>query len=343
MAQRFECLIALFIFLIPIMQIWYIPKKRRESRIGVASMYIEYLEELRQFSHSMNISKTAKDLHISQPSLTRHIQKMEEELGFPLVSRDKQIKLTPAGRYFVGGISQILSSYETLVDQCRQVSREGMKELVLQEPPLRSDQASARMYQIADELRSEHALLSIHFTRLGRSGLKEMLDKRTINLALVYEYGPIQETIVRYEKQGYLIRHLATESAIVWCNKSNPLAQKATLHVEDLKKYPVMLPSTPYDPLRNAWVDMCHAHGFEMRCFEYQTNVYSDYLFAEIADEVYLLLESMAEQTRLTSRLHRVFVPFAEGEANIESYLIMPQPTNAAEEVLRTIFENTAE
>ena len=302
-------------------------------------MYIEYLEELRQFSHSMNISKTAKELHISQPSLTRHIQQMEDELGFPLVSRGKQTKLTPAGRYFLGGVSQILGSYETLVEQCRQINREGVKELVFQEPPLRSDQASARMYQIADELRSKHALLSIHFTRLGRSKLSEMLAKRTINLGIVYEYGPVERTIARYREQGYRIKHLATEPVIVWCNSSNPLTRKEALCVEDIKRYPVMLPSTSYDPLRNAWVDMCREHGFEMKTFEYQTNVYSDYLFAEIVDEIYLLLECMTDQTRLTSRLQRAFVPFEKGEADIESYLVMPEPANEAEELLLPLFE----
>lgn len=302
-------------------------------------MYIEYLEELRQFSHSMNISKTAKELHISQPSLTRHIQQMEDELGFPLVSRGKQTKLTPAGRYFLGGVSQILGSYETLVEQCRQINREGVKELVFQEPPLRSDQASACMYQIADELRSKHALLSIHFTRLGRSKLNEMLAKRTINLGIVYEYGPVERTIARYREQGYRIKHLATEPVIVWCNSSNPLTRKEALRVEDIKRYPVMLPSTSYDPLRNAWIDMCREHGFEMKTFEYQTNVYSDYLFAEIVDEIYLLLECMTDQTRLTSRLQRAFVPFEKGEADIESYLVMPEPANEAEELLLPLFE----
>lgn len=306
-------------------------------------MYIEYLEELRQFSYSMNISKAAKELHISQPSLTRHIQQMEEELGFPLVSRGRQTKLTPAGRYFLGGISQMLGSYDTLVEQCRQINREGIKELVFQEPPLRSDQASARMYQIADELRSEHAPLSIRFTRHGRSNLSELLSKRTINLAIVYEYGSVEKTIERYREQGYLIRHLATEPVIVWCNRNNPLARKEFLHVEDIKRYPVMLPSASYDPLRKAWIDMCHEHGFEMKTFEYQTNVYSDYLFADIVDEIYLLLGCMTDQTRLTSRLQRVFVPFAEGEADIESYLIMPQPANDAEELLLPLFEDEAE
>ena len=233
----------------------------RESHSEVTAMYIEYLEELRQFSYSMNISKAAKELHISQPSLTRHIQQMEEELGFPLVSRGRQTKLTPAGRYFLGGISQMLGSYDTLVEQCRQINREGIKELVFQEPPLRSDQASARMYQIADELRSEHAPLSIRFTRHGRSNLSELLSKRTINLAIVYEYGSVEKTIERYREQGYLIRHLATEPVIVWCNRNNPLARKEFLHVEDIKRYPVMLPSASYDPLRKAWIDMCHEHG----------------------------------------------------------------------------------
>lgn len=45
------------------------------------------------------LSKAAQELYISQPALTQYIQRAENELGYPLLIRDKRsCSLTPAGR-----------------------------------------------------------------------------------------------------------------------------------------------------------------------------------------------------------------------------------------------------
>ena len=47
-------------------------------------MKIEYLYEFLDLVETMNYSLSASRLYISQPTLSRHIQAMEKELGFPL-------------------------------------------------------------------------------------------------------------------------------------------------------------------------------------------------------------------------------------------------------------------
>ena len=47
------------------------------------------LEQLVAFADSGTLSKAAEHLHISQPTLTRAMQKLEDEFGVPLFQRSK--------------------------------------------------------------------------------------------------------------------------------------------------------------------------------------------------------------------------------------------------------------
>lgn len=63
-------------------------------------MDIEYLREFVTFSRLMNFSRAAKQLHISQPTLSNHIAAIEAEVGSVLVGRSTPLRLTQSGRVF---------------------------------------------------------------------------------------------------------------------------------------------------------------------------------------------------------------------------------------------------
>ena len=44
-----------------------------------------------------SISKAAKRLYLSQPTLSSYLRKLESSVGTPLFYRDKTLSLTPAG------------------------------------------------------------------------------------------------------------------------------------------------------------------------------------------------------------------------------------------------------
>jgi len=63
----------------------------------------------------LNFTKAADSLHISQPSLSQQIAKLEQELGTPLFSREaRNISLTPAGKDFVAYAEKVLEDLEHL-------------------------------------------------------------------------------------------------------------------------------------------------------------------------------------------------------------------------------------
>jgi DNA-binding transcriptional LysR family regulator len=57
------------------------------------------LQAFLQAAEGLNFSEAARRLHLSQPTLSRHIQRLERELGVELFTRsERDLKLTEAGR-----------------------------------------------------------------------------------------------------------------------------------------------------------------------------------------------------------------------------------------------------
>src|SRR5258705_5151098 len=82
------------------------------------------LRHLRYFvavaeTESLTLAAKAK-LHTSQPSLSRQIRDLEEEIGAPLLTRGARgIELTPAGRVFLDHARSLLSQVETATEAAR--------------------------------------------------------------------------------------------------------------------------------------------------------------------------------------------------------------------------------
>lgn len=65
-------------------------------------MELTQLKYFLEAAKTENLSKAARDLHISQPSLSKAIQKLEEELGTPLFQRDgRHLRLNQSGKAFL--------------------------------------------------------------------------------------------------------------------------------------------------------------------------------------------------------------------------------------------------
>ena len=91
------------------------------------------LRHLRYFvavAETENVSRAALKLHISQPGLSRQVRDLEEELGFPLLERGaKSVRLTEAGRVFLGEARAVLQRVEAAVQAARAVATGSREEL----------------------------------------------------------------------------------------------------------------------------------------------------------------------------------------------------------------------
>ena len=76
---------------------------------------IDYCIEL---AHTLNFSRAAENMFVSQPTLTYQIKLLEDEIGFQVFERSgKGASLTPAGAQFVGFLSGMREDLKRAIEQ----------------------------------------------------------------------------------------------------------------------------------------------------------------------------------------------------------------------------------
>ncbi|HFI0632043.1 TPA: LysR family transcriptional regulator [Streptococcus suis] len=86
-------------------------------------LQLQQLEQLIAFSEQGTLSKAAEVLLISQPSLTRNMQSLEDELGVQLFQRSKnKLVLTETGEYTVKQARKLLKQGQTFLENVQRFS-----------------------------------------------------------------------------------------------------------------------------------------------------------------------------------------------------------------------------
>ncbi|MBQ9422554.1 MAG: LysR family transcriptional regulator [Pyramidobacter sp.] len=103
-------------------------------------MNVRDFEYIIEIANQRSISKAATSLFVSQPALSKYVQRMEESLGVRLFQRvGKQFILTYAGERCVEKARQILSLHEQMLNEMRDISLSRAGRITLGVPMGRTD------------------------------------------------------------------------------------------------------------------------------------------------------------------------------------------------------------
>lgn len=85
-------------------------------------MDIEIIREFVEFSKTLNFSKTARAINISQSAFSSHILKLEKDLDAKLIDRGRQSNvLTGEGKLFLEYATSIVGSYDDAKSKLKQL------------------------------------------------------------------------------------------------------------------------------------------------------------------------------------------------------------------------------
>lgn len=208
-------------------------EKRAGDALPVWRLHME-IRILRYFlavAREEGVNRAAEALHITQPTLSRQLSQLEEEMGVKLFHRgSRKITLTNEGMLLRRRAEEILS----LVDRAE-------KELACQEELEGrivigcGELAAAQILpEIIEAFHERHPLVSYDIFTATADLVKEQMEKGLIDIGVLLE--PVD--IATFD----FIRLAGKERWAVLMRSDDPLARKETVSAKDLEQLPLILP-----------------------------------------------------------------------------------------------------
>lgn len=175
-----------------------------------------------------NISRAADALHVTQPTLSRQMAQLEEELGTLLFVRGKHLMLTDAGvmlRHRAEEVTSLMDKIEQEFEEHSEVSgvisigSGGLKALQMLTPIMRS-------------FREKYPKVQFQLYTNSAEHVKERLEQGLLDFGLLLE--PVDITKFEY------IRMVEKEKWGVLLRADHPLAQKTRVTKDDLLGLPLI-------------------------------------------------------------------------------------------------------
>lgn len=175
-----------------------------------------------------NISRAAETLHVAQPSLSRQIAQLEEELGTPLFVRGRHLTLTDAGVLLRRRAEEVVQLMDKIESEFQ-----GQENVAGTITFGSGGQGSAAILaQAMEAFRREHPKITYSIYTNNADSIKEYLDRGLIDFGLLLE--PIDVS-----KYDYL-RLDARERWGILMPAGHPLAVKDHITREDLQDVPLI-------------------------------------------------------------------------------------------------------
>lgn len=179
-----------------------------------------------------SITKAAEVLHITQPTLSRQLAQMEEEVGVKLFDRGaRKISLTDKGML-------LRRRAEEIID----LSDKTIRELLTQEEQVEGVvsigggelSAMERVVELCGTFQRKYPRVRFDIYTAAADVVKERVERGNLDIGILLE--PID-----MEKFEY-IRFGGREQWVVLMRKNDPLAQFDTINAEQLESLPLILP-----------------------------------------------------------------------------------------------------
>ncbi|MEY9215390.1 LysR family transcriptional regulator [Thermobifida halotolerans] len=212
--------------------------------------YFVAVAETRHFTRAAEISRVA------QPSLSKQIRALEEELGAPLFIRARgNITLTPAGEALLPLAQRMLADLETARREVQELAGMRRGRVRLGATP------SLCAGLLADALARFHDRfpgIELHVEEGGSRDLIRALGRGELDLALIIL--PLHSS-----DPEFVTLPILRESLVVVSSKARPSpTDRASMRITDLRDRPLVMFRRGYD-VREATLNACRAAGFEPR------------------------------------------------------------------------------
>lgn len=178
-----------------------------------------------------SFSQAAKELFISQSTLSQQIQQLENEVGVKLLERNtRKVTLSEYGQEFLPYAKNLIYDAEACLGSIMDVRNMATGKLVIGV----TYTFSSVMVDVLKEFIRDYPGIRLSIRTALMEELMDMLERNEIDLALSYDPGHKYDNIESTE--------LFRSSICVIARDTHPLAQKVSISLEELSRLKLALP-----------------------------------------------------------------------------------------------------
>ena len=175
---------------------------------------------------TLNYTRAAARLYMSQPSLSRQIVSLEQELNTQLVIRDqKQVRLTPAGTLLASELGDIQAATDNLIQRVQTVGQGYAGTLSV--GVLEGQWVGAGLTQLLREFLETYSNIDLLICQDSFGGLRGKLLSGKLDVAVTLHFDV--EGL-----EGVSCRKYGEDRAVLAVSRRLPLGQKEHITMEDM-------------------------------------------------------------------------------------------------------------
>lgn len=257
-----------------------------------------------EVARQLNVTRAAEILHISQPSLSKSIKNLENELGVPLFDRgSRQLELTDTGEAFLVNAKNVLASFDNLTSELNDVIDLNKGEIKIGIPPIIG---AAFFAKLISRYKETYPSIDLLLTEVGSNKINKGVSEGDLDIGLVCNLPA---------KNGNLaIVQLLKDPLMLIVHKDHPWSGKTDLEFAEIENEPLILYRHDFS-LHDRIMAACSTHGFDPKvvCESSQKDFMIEMVDAKLG--VTLLPSRVCSQI---DNEQLVSIPFTRPEVNLE-------------------------
>lgn len=213
-------------------------------------MEIHQLEYVLAVAKCNNFTSAAKEMNISQSSLSQQISKLENELGINLFIRTtRSVQLTPAGVEFVANAKRVMSALRDTYRCVNEYTTNEKGHLTLGILPI---VGYYPIPAIIASFQKQYPGVTINLLESQCDELLQMLYLSKIDAAFVQQAN---------QSPYFSFNPIIRDQMVVVTSENHPLASRKSLELKELVKENFIIPPPPSGHYQD-FVKACHSEGF---------------------------------------------------------------------------------